>query len=267
MIFIGTEDSLDLLESSQYKPPFFCDSSFAFIAYLVILQLFLLYVRIRAKAANDRTPVTLTNPLTNLVQSQLEGPDGNTNAMMKNLASSFLKSESTALEYDLKQARSMQGGLLFNMAFMWLLHFKMEQIQPLLINTVTGLLNMAYSPLFQVYILGRNLERPFKNPAIAASKKAGDIIIGNAGGAAVTERKANSRDLLTLIDPLCEKVRKEWNVGYHQWLTSTLLGSLPTTLFLYCNRQFEKPCWKRFRITISWEKRMLHRERKPVQLH
>ena len=43
--------------------------------------------------------------------------------------------------------------------------------------------------------------------AIDASKKAGEIIRGNAGGAEVTERKANSRDLLTLIDPLCEKVR------------------------------------------------------------
>jgi hypothetical protein len=43
--------------------------------------------------------------------------------------------------------------------------------------------------------------------AIEASKKAGDIILGNAGGAEVTKSKANSRDLLTLIDPLCEKVR------------------------------------------------------------
>lgn len=42
--------------------------------------------------------------------------------------------------------------------------------------------------------------------AIEASKKAGEIILGNAGGAEITERKANSRDLLTLIDPLCEKV-------------------------------------------------------------
>lgn len=45
--------------------------------------------------------------------------------------------------------------------------------------------------------------------AIDASKKAGDIILGNAGGAEVTERKANTRDLLTLIDPLCEKIIKE----------------------------------------------------------
>jgi hypothetical protein len=43
--------------------------------------------------------------------------------------------------------------------------------------------------------------------AIDASRKAGAIILGNAGGAEVTKSKANSRDLLTLIDPLCEKVR------------------------------------------------------------
>jgi hypothetical protein len=44
--------------------------------------------------------------------------------------------------------------------------------------------------------------------AIDASKQAGDIILGNAGGADVLKSKANSRDLLTLIDPLCEKVRR-----------------------------------------------------------
>jgi hypothetical protein len=44
------------------------------------------------------------------------------------------------------------------------------------------------------------------NVAIDASRKAGAIILGNAGGAEVTKSKANSRDLLTLIDPLCEKV-------------------------------------------------------------
>lgn len=45
--------------------------------------------------------------------------------------------------------------------------------------------------------------------ATKAAKQAGDIILGNSGGAEVTERKANSRDLLTLIDPLCEEtIRK-----------------------------------------------------------
>jgi len=44
---------------------------------------------------------------------------------------------------------------------------------------------------------------------ISASKKAGDIILGNASGAQVSERKANSRDLLTLIDPLCERTIRD----------------------------------------------------------
>jgi len=45
--------------------------------------------------------------------------------------------------------------------------------------------------------------------AIDASRAAGEIIIGNAGGAEVTERKANSRDLLTVVDPLCEKTIRD----------------------------------------------------------
>ena len=45
--------------------------------------------------------------------------------------------------------------------------------------------------------------------AIDASKKAGEIIIGNSGPTEVTKTKANSKDLLTLIDPLCEKTIKE----------------------------------------------------------
>mmetsp|Transcript_26691 Transcript_26691/g.49543 ORF Transcript_26691/g.49543 Transcript_26691/m.49543 type:complete len:341 (-) Transcript_26691:468-1490(-) len=56
--------------------------------------------------------------------------------------------------------------------------------------------------------------------AVQASKTAGDIIIGNAG-AEVTQRKANSRDLLTLIDPLCEKKIRE-----------TVLASFPEHDFL-----------------------------------
>jgi myo-inositol-1(or 4)-monophosphatase len=57
--------------------------------------------------------------------------------------------------------------------------------------------------------------------AIDASKKAGEIILGNAGGAEVTQRKANSRDLLTLIDPLCE-----------QTIKTTILDAFPDHAFL-----------------------------------
>jgi len=149
---------------------------FAFVGYMLILQLFLLYVRFRAKAANDRTPVTVTSPLSSVLQAQLGagggGDGGVASGMVKNLASSFLKSELTVVEYDLKQATSMQSGLIINMAFMWFLHFKAGQVQPLLIQAITGLSNIVYSPLFQVYVLGRNLERPFKSPAALRMEEA-----------------------------------------------------------------------------------------------
>jgi hypothetical protein len=41
----------------------------------------------------------------------------------------------------------------------------MEQVQPLIIQSFTGFVTMVYSPLFQIYVMGRNLERPFKNMA------------------------------------------------------------------------------------------------------
>lgn len=173
-----------------FQPTVVRIARFAFIAYLIIQQLFLLYVRIQAKLNDDRTPVEVTNPLSSIIQNQLGNKGG---GMVKNLASSFLASSTTHLEYDLKQANSMQSGLIFNMVFMWFLHFKMNQVQPLLIQTANGLLTMVYSPLFQIYVLGRNLERPFKNPAM---QKMGESLDTqqNSGDAGETTSEEEDND-------------------------------------------------------------------------
>lgn len=138
---------------------------FAFVAYIVSVQVFLLYVQLRAKKINDRTPIKISNPLASLAQNSGIGGGGGGNFMVKALADQVLSTQTTILEYDLKQVKKMNGGLLFPMVFLYFLHFKMKQVQPLLMQTATGFLNLAYSPLFQVYVLGRNLERPFKPPA------------------------------------------------------------------------------------------------------
>jgi Protein involved in inorganic phosphate transport len=57
----------------------------------------------------------------------------------------------------------MNSGLLFPMLMLWFLHFKMGQVQPLFFQTANGIKDFVMSPLFQVYVLGRNLERPFRN--------------------------------------------------------------------------------------------------------
>lgn len=144
---------------------------FAFLAYLFSVQVFLLYVWLRAKSIDDRTPITISNPLASLVQNGAMGGaaaaaanGGGGNFMVKALADQILCSETTILEYDLKQAKKMNGGLLVPMVVLYFLHFRMKQVQPLIMQTATGVLNWVYSPLFQVYVLGRNLERPFKPP-------------------------------------------------------------------------------------------------------
>jgi hypothetical protein len=85
----------------------------------------------------------------------------------------------------------------------------------LMSNTESFLFAPTMSAKFRslTSILGKNSQKvddamldKILEVAIDASKKAGDIIIGNYGGAEITKTKANSRDLLTLIDPLCEMV-------------------------------------------------------------
>jgi hypothetical protein len=145
----------------------------AFVTYIIVMQIFLLYVRVKAKMVNDRTEITLSNPLASLVEGAAASAGGGGggaggvgggggNFMVKALANQMLSTTTTIYEYDLQQAKKMNSGLLMPMIFLYFLHFKMKQVQPLLMQTATGVMNMVYSPLFQVYVLGRNLERPFK---------------------------------------------------------------------------------------------------------
>lgn len=130
----------------------------AFVGYIIAVQLFLLYVRTRVKQINNRTKITISNPLASLVEGMQQN---NPNAMVKSLTSQILTQQTTIYEYDLQQIKSMQSSLLMPMVFIYFLHFRMKQMQPLLMQTVTGVTNLVYSPLWQVYVMGRNLERPF----------------------------------------------------------------------------------------------------------
>lgn len=149
----------------------------AFVAYIIAVEVFLLYVRLRVKQQNDRTPITISNPLAGIIEGIQK--DGGGGAMVKNLANQMLSTHTTIYEYDLQQIKKMNSGLLFPMVFLYFLHFRMKQVQPLLMQTATGVMNLVYSPLWQVYVLGRNLERPFKvggaNPLLGAMEGEGSV--------------------------------------------------------------------------------------------
>lgn len=141
---------------------------FSFVAFIVIQQLFVFFIRFSARKNNDLTMVQANNALPDLIASQMR-LEGSAHTMLKKLTSSFLSSETTVMEYDLKQASDMQGAVLMNLFFMWFLHFRLEKVQPLVIQIMTGFMQLIYSPLFQVYVLGKNLQRPFKTSSIAVT--------------------------------------------------------------------------------------------------
>ena len=155
MISVGVmmlANRVDILDDRAVKIARYC-----FLGYMVASQLFILYVRMRAKAINDRTVISIDNPLASLIPSG-EG----SSFLVKTMASQILNSETTVLEYDLQEASKMNSGLLFPLVFLYFLHFKMKQVQPLLMQTASGITNLVYSPLFQVYVMGRNVQRPFR---------------------------------------------------------------------------------------------------------
>ncbi len=186
--------SIELSISQKYF--LFIPQRFAFIAYVVAAQIFLFYVRYKAHTINDRTPITITNPLSSLLQKQLpqEGNTGGAGDMVKNIANQFLASTSTIMEYDLSQAKSMNNGLLVPMIMLWVLHFKMGQVQPLFFQTASGVKELVFSPLFQTYILGKNLERPFKNKRMEEMQKQQEELNATSDDTAEVEKQEDAVD-------------------------------------------------------------------------
>jgi myo-inositol-1(or 4)-monophosphatase len=83
----------------------------------------------------------------------------------------------------------------------------MKHVQNESVRIKIGVNRMA-TPSFSTELSADMLDQVL-DVAMVASKKAGEIILGNAGGVEVTRLKDNSRDLLTLIDPMCEAIIKE----------------------------------------------------------
>ena len=163
------------------------------MAYIIFVQLFLLYVRTKVKQINDRTEITLSNPLASMAESMLQ--KNSNNAMVKSLTSQILTTHTTIYEYDMQQIKSMQSGLLMPMVFIYFLHFRMKQMQPLLMQTVTGVMNLVYSPLWQVYVMGKRLERPFGGGG-GGNNKGDDGLLGGGMG----ENESDVSDVVEKTD-------------------------------------------------------------------
>ena len=150
----------------MYDPQVVRNARIAFVAYISSVIAFSMYVRFKARSNNDQRPVVMENAIAGIVKSQINNAmaGSSSSETVKSLADKFLTSVTNIMEYDMQQASALRNSVLAPMLILWVLHFKMNQVQPLLMQIVTGLSNLMYHPLVQVYVMGRNLERPFKKP-------------------------------------------------------------------------------------------------------
>jgi hypothetical protein len=132
-------------------------------------------VKFRAKRdLYSQTIITLDHPVlkffpSHLLNSNNDNNDNN-NMVQSLLRSRFLpKTTLTHFEYDIQQANALLYGLLPNMIFMYILHFRFHQVQPLFLTVASGFFTLIHNPLFQIYIIGRHLQRPFQTPSLASN--------------------------------------------------------------------------------------------------
>lgn len=116
------------------------------------------------------TTVATDGPLSKMISTYMKGAE-DTRGVVKNLASTFLNTETTVMEYDLKTASKLQGGVLLNMLFMWYLHFKLNKVQPILMQIVRGFIQLAFNPLFQDYVSYMTCVKYREDPPSNSSKR------------------------------------------------------------------------------------------------
>ena len=141
---------LQVLKMFDQKSPAFTVYLRSAYFGLVLFQTLMSYVlEMRIKMKNDKTPVeTPFNPLAMLMGGG--GSSGDT--------------KQTAAQYDQKQLSSQRNSYRLGCCFTCFLHFKMKMTQPLVYSSVSGLVDLWFNPLFQIYLLGAKAEGPYKRP-------------------------------------------------------------------------------------------------------
>lgn len=79
--------------------------------------------------------------------------------------------EITYSEYDSNEATKMLRSIAFQTVLYTVLAFKFKNTQPMLLQTLNLLKNMALSPLYRAYLYGMEVERPFERNLLFSSRK------------------------------------------------------------------------------------------------
>lgn len=153
----------------QTKPEFLVYLRGAFFGLIALNTLVQLLLDWRIASTNDTTPV--------------KAPMDPLSMLMGGLGGGGPKPQQTAAEYDKAQLNSLRNSYRLGCMFTCFLHFKMKMTQPLVYNSVSGVIDLVFNPLVNIHLLGKKAEGPFKRPFGAAEGPQGNPLAAMLGGA------------------------------------------------------------------------------------
>ncbi len=95
----------------------------------------------------------------------------------------------TVYEYDMEQWASAQKSNAIQLLILGVIHYKWAVAIPLVTQLILGPMKVATSELFQAYVLGKALPRPFEVPKSPFA----DMLTGITGGGAPAVEEAKPK--------------------------------------------------------------------------
>eukprot|EP00752_Nemacystus_decipiens_P009972 g8894.t1 len=166
-----------------------------YTGYLVFSQALCMYIRYLIWKKNDDTEMEVPPPaqLKNLMEAGKAGAAGEAAAgaeagtggegasggkggaasSLGPMLDKMMTSKTPVKKYDMKTIQGMRRGQFWASLIMCYTHLRKGMIKPMMLQVSFGVLRLLDSPLFHIYVLGReakgNLARPFKNQGLMAS--------------------------------------------------------------------------------------------------
>ncbi|XBW38190.1 hypothetical protein QEN19_003782 [Hanseniaspora menglaensis] len=133
-----------------------------YVTFNVLTYLTYQYIKMKISKKNDLKTIKYQNQKSPM-QMLLKGgaSDENEEAVIT----------TTVVQYDLEQVESLIKGMYTSWLMMGGMHFYMKYTQPMVMQGISPIKSVLEHPLFNAYVLGKEVERPFGQTPSAAPKE------------------------------------------------------------------------------------------------
>lgn len=133
-----------------------------YVTFNVLTYLIYNYIKLQIKNKNDLTTIKYQNQKSPMQMLLKGGADDGAEPVIT----------TTVVAYDLEQIETLIKGMYTSWLMMAGMHFYMKYTQPMVMQGISPIKAALEHPLFNAYVLGKEVERPFnQTPAAKPEEK------------------------------------------------------------------------------------------------